>query len=643
MSFTDVFRIGQYKSLIYTLENENKNLEFKLQYLEEKYKTDTNELSQIIQEMQEKINLLSAQNEKINNDLTEQLIQLNSELDKNKKNTKLEHEEYECKMQQLIRENGELSKYKNNAKSELEEYECAIEQLIQENDEYKIDIQNLYHSNNNLTKDIEQKENIIEEWKVTIKQLLQSNEKLSEYKKDTELEIKEYESTIKWLNENLDCAEKIINDLSWKNELYIEEIKNQNKLLTDDHGKAYNIRCHIEELNEKLKSLEKLIEQNTEYIQQQKSYKRHLESQIIELDEKLLLQDFALYEPSYYFDHSEEYKEELNNIRRKQKAMIKNKTACFCPVKWTISGKSRAGQKLVNDSIKQTLITFNIECENAMKNVKFYNFDSMKERIQKMYDKLNMLNSSLNIQISREYYYLKIDELGMLYEYEKKKQEEKEYLREQRAIQKENEKVEKELEEERKRITKEQLHYKKQLQNLNEQIEYTENQDQKNHISNKIADVKEQLSELDDALTNIDYRRANERAGYVYIISNIGSFGEGIYKIGMTRRLEPTERIDELGNASVPFKFDIHALIFSADAPSLETTLHQAFADYRVNKVNNRKEFYKIPLKEIEKLVKQYHDKTVTFEYIAPAEQYRETLKINKSLDEMSRQLTFID
>lgn len=148
---------------------------------------------------------------------------------------------------------------------------------------------------------------------------------------------------------------------------------------------------------------------------------------------------------------------------------------------------------------------------------------------------------------------------------------------------------------------------------------------------------------MDAALTNIDYRRANERAGYVYIISNIGSFGEGIYKIGMTRRLEPTDRIDELGSASVPFKFDIHALIFSADAPSLETALHQAFADYRVNKVNNRKEFYKIPLKEIEKLVKQYHDKTVTFEYVAPAEQYRETLKINESINEMSRQLAFID
>lgn len=615
MSFVDVFRIGQYKNLIYTLENENENLKLRLQSLREEYKNDTDELSHTIQELQEKINLLSAQNEKINNDITEQLIQLNSELEKNK----------------------------NNAKSELEEYECTMNQLIQENDECKMDIQNLYQANNDLLKEITQKENIIEEWKATIKQLLQSNEKLLEHKKDAELKIKEYESTVEWLSENLDCADKIINDLSWQNELHIEEINNQKKLLTDDHGKAYNIRCHIEELNEKLKSLEKIIEQNTEYIQQQKSYKRHLESQIIELNEIVLLQDFALYEPAYNFEHSEEYKTCLENNRKKQKSMIKNKTACFCPVEWTINGKKRDGQKTLNNCIKQTLIAFNIECDNVINKVKFNNYDSMKKRIQKMFNKLNDLNSSLYVQISHNYYNLKLDELTLSYEYEKKKQEEKEYLREQRAIQKENEKVEKELEEERKRITKEQLHYKKQLQSLNEQIEHTENQDQKNHIGDKIADIKEQLSDLDAALTNIDYRRANERAGYVYIISNIGSFGEGIYKIGMTRRLEPTERIDELGSASVPFKFDIHALIFSDDAPSLETALHHAFADYRVNKVNNRKEFYKIPLKEIEKLVKQYHDKTVTFEYIAPAEQYRETLKINENRNEMSRQLTFID
>ena len=94
----------------------------------------------------------------------------------------------------------------------------------------------------------------------------------------------------------------------------------------------------------------------------------------------------------------------------------------------------------------------------------------------------------------------------------------------------------------------------------------------KNELENKLSDI-------DRALADIDYRQANMRAGYVYIISNVGSFGENIYKIGMTRRLDPQERVDELGDASVPFKFDVHAMIFSDDAPALEAALHRAFED----------------------------------------------------------------
>ena len=133
-------------------------------------------------------------------------------------------------------------------------------------------------------------------------------------------------------------------------------------------------------------------------------------------------------------------------------------------------------------------------------------------------------------------------------------------------------------------------------------------------------------------LENIDYREANKRAGYVYVISNIGSFGEGIYKIGMTRRLEPMDRVDELGDASVPFKFDVHAMIFSDDAPTLENALHKAFDDRKVNMINGRKEFFRVSLEEIEKVVKENHEKLIEFNEVPDAEQYRETLKIKESL-----------
>lgn len=139
-----------------------------------------------------------------------------------------------------------------------------------------------------------------------------------------------------------------------------------------------------------------------------------------------------------------------------------------------------------------------------------------------------------------------------------------------------------------------------------------------------------ELDNINSKLADIDYRQKNQKAGYVYIISNIGAFGENIYKIGMTRRLEPEERIHELSDASVPFNFDIHAMIFSEDAPALENALHKAFEDKKVNMMNSRKEFFNVTLDEIKNVVKNNFDKSVDFIDIAPAEQYRETQRMKK-------------
>ena len=131
-------------------------------------------------------------------------------------------------------------------------------------------------------------------------------------------------------------------------------------------------------------------------------------------------------------------------------------------------------------------------------------------------------------------------------------------------------------------------------------------------------------------IKDIDYREANQRAGYVYIISNIGAFGENVYKIGMTRRLDPQDRVDELGDASVPFNFDVHAMIFSDDAPALETALHKAFEDRKLNMVNTRREFFNVTLDEIKEVVKENFDKTVEFVDVPDAEQFRVSQKMKR-------------
>lgn len=187
----------------------------------------------------------------------------------------------------------------------------------------------------------------------------------------------------------------------------------------------------------------------------------------------------------------------------------------------------------------------------------------------------------------------------------------------------------KKLKKSEKKIKKEQTHYQQALKNLLSQIkEHGETED----LIAKKAELETELSNIDKSIKDIDYREANQKAGYVYVISNVGSFGENIYKIGMTRRLEPQDRVDKLGDASVPFKFDVHAMIFSDNAPALEAALHRAFEDRKLNMVNTRREFFYVTLDEIKQVVKENFDKTVEFIDFPDAEQYRTSLKMREQL-----------
>ena len=251
------------------------------------------------------------------------------------------------------------------------------------------------------------------------------------------------------------------------------------------------------------------------------------------------------------------------------------------------------------------------------------NVERAKERIITTSQQISKLGSMMSISISQQYINLKMQELLLALDYQQKKQEEKERLRELREQEREEKRVQKEIEEARKKLQKEKTHYQNALDALMKQI-------QTNGETPELLEKKNNLeAELEDAakaIANVDYREANRKAGYVYIISNIGAFGQDVYKIGMTRRLEPMERIEELGDASVPFDFDVHALIFTEDAPALENALHTAFEANKVNKINKRREFFHVSLDEIKTVVRQNFDKTVEWVDVPEAEQYRQSL-----------------
>lgn len=356
-----------------------------------------------------------------------------------------------------------------------------------------------------------------------------------------------------------------------------------------------------------------------------------IKAQIIEADETVLLQSFGVYTPRYPFMNSDEYRARLLEIRANQKDMIKEKSAVSGATNWTVNGNAAKGRKMVSDMQKLLLRAFNSECDDAIEHVKYNNIESSEKRISSSRDAISKLGEMMGVSITPKYYRLKIEELYLAFEYQRKKQEEKEEQKEERARMREEAKLAREIEEERKKLEKEQKHYENALKKINEQLK-TASDSERVAIEEKKAEIEGQLQKIDADFKNVDYREANQRAGYVYVISNIGAFGEDIYKIGMTRRLDPMDRVDELGDASVPFDFDVHAMIFSDDAPKLEAALHKAFANRKLNFINQRREFFHVTLEEIKKVVKENFDRSVEFIDIAPAEQYRESLALKEKM-----------
>ncbi|HBG1486813.1 DUF4041 domain-containing protein [Clostridioides difficile] len=492
----------------------------------------------------------------------------------------------------LFKRNKIMKKHKDSISILLSDVEKINNKYILLNDEIKMKekhFEDLCESNENKLKELS---NLLDKKKV---------------------EIDKFDS------ENQDKF-KLIEELKIEKERLDNLIKDKN-ILKDNIN---TLNSHLEELkNER----EELRDINTTLKNKKEELKR-LSEELIQTEDEVLLQSFGLYNPKYDFENSDEYMEKLKEIREMQKLLIRNKTGVKYSDSWTVDGSVQKGRTMTNQNIKTALKLFNSECDIAMSKVSFKNIDSIEKRIRKAFTDTNKLNTSNKVSIKENYLNLKIDELYLYYEYLQMKEEEKEEQRALREQMKEEALVQKEIENQKRKLKKEELQFKNELLRLKSTI--PEDEKDKLEWEQKINSIEEKLALLSKDLDDVLNREQNTRAGHVYIISNIGSFGENIYKIGVTRRLDPTERINELSSASVPFKYDIHATIFSEDAPKLESALHKAFDNKRVNKVNNRKEFFKVTLDEIRTEVEKNFDKTVEYTKLAEAQEYRQTLKIQE-------------
>lgn len=351
---------------------------------------------------------------------------------------------------------------------------------------------------------------------------------------------------------------------------------------------------------------------------------KKLEQQVAVFDEKLSFAELGVYEPHFEFGDSEEYKKEIKRIRDLQKDMVSAKTSTVCPTDWQVDGSRSKGQTMINRQTRLTMRAFNNECEAAIANTRWNNVNAMEKRVLNAAKQIDKANESMNLRISEQYVSLKLDELHATHEYRERLKIEKE----ERAELARAEREEKKLLAEAKAAEREEERYQKLLDKARSEAGIDEG---------RIAELEAALEEAHATSERARAMAEMTKSGYVYVISNIGSFGEDVVKIGLTRRLEPDDRVKELGDASVPFGFDTHAMIYSEEAPALESALHKEFAGRRVNASNMRKEFFRVSLPEVEEAVKRLAP-TASFFADREAQEWHETLSRRKeALKEMAR------
>lgn len=389
----------------------------------------------------------------------------------------------------------------------------------------------------------------------------------------------------------------------------LQNLKEKNKSINIENQK---IKREIQELKNLKKDLISSIEEGTKELEHITSY----------LNDELFKYDIEL---TYPFDLVEVDSSQINTyikkLQMKEKELLNLEEVKI----FNVSTENKRHQ---NAQAQQIIRLFNAETSQLINKVNSKNIESMQNKIFKSYEGINKIFETDNVRIPETLLDIKLEMLDLMHKYQVKIEDEKIIRREERARLKQIEQAEKEMEKKLKELDKDIRHHNNEIKKLTMYLNNTDLQVEKELYIEKIRELDQSLKNLNSERENVEDRKDNAQSGFVYIISNIGSFGENVYKIGVTRRLEPMDRINELSSASVPFEFDVHALIFSENAFELKNKLHEYFKKYKVNKVNGRKEFFKVNINEIKDKVLSEHNSTVQFIDEPKAIQYRETLRL---------------
>ncbi|WP_200944613.1 DUF4041 domain-containing protein [Geodermatophilus sp. Leaf369] len=367
----------------------------------------------------------------------------------------------------------------------------------------------------------------------------------------------------------------------------------------------------VEELEAEVEALRRQLED----VRRGGGAHRPANDELIELDDALLLQQVGIYEYHHPLENAEMYRERLAALREDIKDAVRSGNAIEASDRFAYNNSLAAGRKMTADFSKLMLRAYNAEADNCVRSLRAGALVTATKRLETAAATIAKLGKMMEMHVADGYHALRITELELTADYLFKQQEEREAAREERERLREERKAEAELAAQREKLNKERAHYTNTLAAV-----------RASGTPEEVAALVSRLSDLDAAIELNDFRAANIRAGYVYVISNIGAFGKSVVKIGMTRRLEPMDRVRELGDASVPFPFDVHAIYFSDDAITLENELHHAFADRRLNQANLRREFFFATPEEVRDVLAEKVGNLLEYAAAPEAEQYYQSL-----------------
>jgi uncharacterized protein DUF4041/Meiotically Up-regulated Gene 113 (MUG113) protein/uncharacterized protein DUF2510 len=341
------------------------------------------------------------------------------------------------------------------------------------------------------------------------------------------------------------------------------------------------------------------------------------------VEEAIEIQSFGFYRPRYGLPQSEHYTARLQDIRDRQKELIVRSEATLCDGAWRIEGSVVEVRKLIQRLSKLMLRAFNGECDAAIAKTRYDNVLTLEQRIAKSYEQINVLGQCNGIVIAQPYYELKLEELHLVHEHREKLEAEKEEQRHCRLDMREEAKVLEELARARDKADKDEARCRAALAKARTELADSTGKRQE-WLQALVARLESELSVALDARARVLARVQLARSGHVYVLSNVGSFGEGVYNIGVTRRLDPRDHVDELADGSVPFGFDVHAFIYAEDAAALQSALYEEFESRRVNRLNPRAAYFRVSLEEIRAAVEKHHGRA-RFVVAAEAAEWRKT------------------